>query len=354
MFKLDDLEEVASHTIKINPLDKSIVPWVDKYRPKRINSLLHQKEIVKFLNSTLETGDLPNLIFYGPPGTGKTSAILALCYELFGPKLINERVLELNASDERGIDVVRDKIIKFAKTSIGSKDPNYPSPPYKIIILDEADAITLDAQSALRKVIESSSHITRFCFTCNYIEKIIQPIISRCVKFRFKPIEHKLLVHRLAQIAEKEQLNLNKKFIEKITIISEGDARRAIMILQNLKFIIKIKNKTKDKLTLLNLNEMVGIPSDEELDKIWNDIIFKGIDNIKNLISFIKKLSLNTQDILTFLHHKIINYDISDDIKSQILLEISNVENKILDRCDEELQMIYIFSFIYINTQLKN
>jgi len=126
----------------------SNIPWVDKYRPRRIDSIIHQEEVKKVLKETIKTGELPNLLFYGPPGSGKTSAVLALGYELFGPELMNERILELNASDERGIDTVREKIISFAKESIGNGDPLYPSPPYKIIILDEADAITLDAQSA--------------------------------------------------------------------------------------------------------------------------------------------------------------------------------------------------------------
>jgi hypothetical protein len=137
---------------------------------------------------------------YGAPGTGKTSSILALCNQLYGPERVNERVIELNASDERGINVVRGKIITFAKVAIGTKDPKYLCPPFKIIILDEADAMTKEAQAALRKVMEENSNITRFCFICNYINQIIEPINSRCVKIRFKPITKTNIINKLEYI----------------------------------------------------------------------------------------------------------------------------------------------------------
>ena len=249
-------------------------PWIDKYRPKKLEYIIHQDEIKRVLQNTVKTGELPHLLLYGPPGTGKTSIILALGYELFGPQLMNERILELNASDERGIDTVREKIITFAKESINSVDHAYPCPPYKIIILDEADAITLDAQSALRKVIESSSKITRFCFTCNYIDKIIDPIVSRCVKFRFKPIDKKSMIDRLKFIAKKENLELSDELYDKIHEISEGDARKAIMILQNTKYIYNFEKKV----SVNDIIEMIGLSSNEELNLIW-DMIKKSSAN---------------------------------------------------------------------------
>src|SRR5207249_3198955 len=146
-------------------------------------------------------------------------------------------VIELNASDERGINVVRHKIVTFAKMAVGNADPNYPCPPFKIVILDEADAMTTEAQSALRKIMENSSNITRFCFICNYINQIIEPIASRCMKFRFKPINTISMINKLEVISKKEKLNINKEILKKIVIMSKGDMRRGIMTLQNLKYI---------------------------------------------------------------------------------------------------------------------
>jgi len=355
-----DFDEIATETIRIDNTIRTPVPWVDKYRPTKINSIMHQPEVIDFLNSIIKTKMMPNLIFFGPPGTGKTSAILALCYELFGPNLINDRVLELNASDERGIDIVRDKIIRFAKTSLGREDPEYPSPPFKIIILDEADSITTDAQSALRKIIETSANLTRFCFTCNYIEKIIQPILSRCVQFRFKPIKLEVLTHRLGQIADKENLNVNSDFLLEISRISEGDSRRAIMMLQNLKFIITIAhNKTnKNKsinITIDDLDKLVGSTPETELLNIWNVCININttITELVELNKLIKKKCINTQDLLIYLQHKILNYNISDSRKSNIISEILTIECNILDKCDLDIQILYLLSFICLELKKK-
>ena len=147
----------------------------------------HQVEVVAALKQSVATGQVPHLMFYGPPGTGKTSTILALAKELFGHEFFKQRVTELNASDERGIAVVREKIKKFAQRKI-AKHPNGNCPPIQICILDEADSMTADAQAALRRIIEQYSTNTRFCIICNYISKIIDPLASRCVKFRFSPI----------------------------------------------------------------------------------------------------------------------------------------------------------------------
>jgi replication factor C subunit 2/4 len=177
------------------------------------------------------------MLFYGPPGTGKTSTILALAKELYGPELLKTRVLELNASDERGISIVREKVKNFARMQLSNPSPAYaklyPCPPYKIIILDEADSMTQDAQSALRRTMETYSKITRFCLICNYVTRIIDPLASRCSKFRFKSLDQGNAKRRLEEIAEKEGVKCEDGAVDALIRCSEGDLRKAITYLQS-------------------------------------------------------------------------------------------------------------------------
>jgi replication factor C subunit 2/4 len=180
------------------------------------------------------------MLFYGPPGTGKTSTILALAKSLFGPALYRSRILELNASDERGIGIVRDKVKNFARAQLSQPTgldaayrAQYPCPPFKIIILDEADSMTQDAQSALRRTMEQYSRITRFCLVCNYVTRIIEPLASRCSKFRFKMLDTSAAGSRVAGIAEAEGLTLADGVLDTLIRCGEGDLRRVITYLQS-------------------------------------------------------------------------------------------------------------------------
>jgi len=210
------------------------LPWNEKYRPQKVEDIAHQDTVTSnLINKTLKTGELPHLLFYGPPGTGKTTTAHALVKELYGPKLSKQRVLEMNASDDRGIKAIREKIKPFAKLKVGKKDPNFPCPPYKIIILDEADSMTHDAQAALRRTMEEYMKDTRFILCCNYVAKIIDPLQSRCNSYRFQPVGRVGLIERLKYIAEQENVEIDDDALDTIVDVSGGDCRRSIGYLQN-------------------------------------------------------------------------------------------------------------------------
>lgn len=332
---------------------KGEILWVDKYRPVKINGIIGQTDITTILSKIVETGKLPHLLVHGPPGVGKTSAILALANELYGRKNLCDRVMELNASDERGINIVRTKIMSFAKTMIGDPDPDYPSPPYKLIILDEADAMTTEAQSALRKVMESLCKITRFCFICNYIDKIIDPISSRCMKFRFGPIPHSALICKLMAISKRENLIISDTNMEIFVNIIKGDARKGVMSLQNLKYISGGDD--------LNISENIEITKEDiyivtnhfdktYIEPIWN-LCFNKSTTINILINNVNKINAEGYPITVILdvilELCLKNTFLNEQQKGNVLLHLGSTERKLIDGANEYIQLLNIFTHVY-------
>jgi replication factor C subunit 2/4 len=246
------------------------------------------------------------MLFYGPPGTGKTSTILALAKSLFGPVLYRTRILELNASDERGINIVRVKIKDFARTQLSQPsglDANYraqyPCPPFKIIILDEADSMTQDAQSALRRTMEQYSRITRFCLVCNYVTRIIDPLASRCSKFRFKSLDGVAAGDRLEVIAKAENLQLEDGVIETLIRCSEGDLRRAITYMQSAARLVRATGSTQAHdndtemtdadaprlITTRTIEEIAGVVPESVLDKLMHAMKPKKVGSAYEAVS---------------------------------------------------------------------
>ena len=206
--------ETSDHTI-----------WIERYRPARLADIVGQDEIVERLQSYVRSGSLPHLLFTGPAGVGKTTAAVALAHEFFG-ETWHMNFRELNASDERGIDVVRNQIKEFARTSpLGGAE-------FKILFLDEADALTTDAQAALRRTMETYARTCRFILSCNYSSKIIDPIQSRCAIYRFRPLTQAAIGEEIGRIAEVEGLTATDEAVEAIAYVAQGDMRRAINALQ--------------------------------------------------------------------------------------------------------------------------
>jgi replication factor C subunit 2/4 len=261
---------------------------------------------------------LPHMLFYGPPGTGKTSTVLALAKELYGPELIKTRVLELNASDERGISIVREKVKDFARMQLSNPSPSYrtqyPCPPYKIIILDEADSMTQDAQSALRRTMETYSKITRFCLICNYVTRIIDPLASRCSKFRFKSLDQGNAKRRVEEIAEWEGVKLEDGAAETLIKCSEGDLRKAITFLQSaarLVGAVQVKDdrdEDEDKMD-------VDVYEDEKESRI---VTIKSVEDIAGVIpdatieKLVKAMQLKSKGLVYETVSKVVTDIVAD------------------------------------------
>lgn len=346
MIKFNELFESDNPSVDSSANNKPYkysTPWVDKYRPNNLNSIVYQDDVIKMLKNVLETGNLPHLLFYGASGVGKTTTILAIARELFGPRKFDERVIELNASDERGINIVRNKLVSLAKMAVSEKDPKYLCPPYKIIILDEADAMTTEAQSALRKIMEDYSNITRFCFICNYIKQIIDPITSRCVKFRFKPINEENMVNRLNFIADSEKMKLGKNVLQTISNVCNGDLRKAIMLLQNLNYL-KREIIVDD---VYNISNIVPTSLLNKTIRICTDVKNKTTKNISNLVEEIISEGYPINNILLQLTNAICKSNkIDDHKKSLICFHISITEKRLIDGADEYCQLLSVLMYI--------
>ncbi|KAJ6997919.1 hypothetical protein NC653_014217 [Populus alba x Populus x berolinensis] len=323
------------------PLLQSSQPWVEKYRPKQVKDVAHQDEVVRVLTNTLETANCPHMLFYGPPGTGKTTTALAIAHQLYGPELYKSRVLELNASDDRGINVVRTKIKDFAAVAVGSgqRQGVYPCPPYKIIILDEADSMTEDAQNALRRTMETYSKVTRFFFICNYISRIIEPLASRCAKFRFKPLPEEIMSNRILHICNEEGLTLDTEALSTLSSVSQGDLRRAITYLQGAARLFGSSISSKDLISVSG-----AIPR-EVTEAIYAACKSGDFDLANKEVNNVIAEGYPVSQMLAQLFEVVVEEDdISDEQKARICKSLAMADKCLVDGADEYLQLLDVVS----------
>ena len=291
------------------------LPWIEKYRPQNFLEIISNDQNITILKNMLIGGSLPHLLFHGTSGTGKTSTILALAKELYKNN-VNLMVMKLDASDDRGINSVREEIKGFAEKK------NMFEKGIKLIILDEADSMTFDAQFALRRIIEKYSETTRFCLICNYENKIISAIRSRCANFRFNPIDKKNIIKLLINISINEKINVTNDCLNIIAELSNGDLRKAINFLQSIS--MKSLHITENL-----CYEITGIPTPHVINYIYDNLININIfsNNYNNINDIIKNNGYPLDIILKEIILKIIKDNKINN--AQLLSDLSDLENKI-------------------------
>jgi len=315
--------------------------WVEKYRPRLLSDIAGQASIIERLESYAAAKSVPHLIFAGPAGTGKTTAALALARALYGEGTWVQNFHELNASDERGIGVIRGKIKDFARTAPIAAD-------FKIIFLDEADSLTTEAQAALRRTIEKYSRICRFILSVNYSSKIIEPIQSRCAVFRFKPLDAEDIKKYIRKIATKEKLEITPDGLEALIFIARGDMRKAINTLQ-------VGASLHRKITAELLFETSATARPEDIKALISTALSGNFIAARNkLYDLLINLGLSGEEIIKQIHRSIFDLTIPDDSKVQLMERTGEVEFRLVEGSNEHIQLESLLAqFVLVGKTLR-
>ena len=298
--------------------------WVEKYRPTKLSEIINQTEIIGSLKALIkDPTDMPHLLFSGSPGVGKTTTALCLSRQILGD-YAKDYTLELNASDERGIGMVREKVKKFSRFA-GMVDV-----PFKIIILDEADEMTSDAQTALRRIIEDAAKICRFILIANNVSKIIQPIQSRCAAFKFTSVSEVDVIARLEEIAKKEKVKTDKKGLKAVYEYTEGDLRHAINLMQ--------ATASLGGITEENVKVSAGLTKTSDVDEVLKIALAgKVVEAREKMIELIKVYGMSESDFLKYLNSAV--FKSKHGKLSDILQVIAKYDYRILVGANSEIQL---------------
>lgn len=303
-----------------------LASWIEKYRPSNLDDIIGQEAIVDKLKAFVKAKNFPNMIFAGPAGVGKTTSAIAMARELYGER-INEAFLELNASDSRGIDVVRGKVKEFARTLPISG--NF----VKIIFLDEADALTPEAQHALRRTMEKYAATTRFILSANYSSKIIDPIQSRCVVLRFKPLKEEEMRRYIRRITERENLDVDSKAIEALIYVSEGDLRRVTNVMQSAAVSERRVNEKE-------IYDIAARARPKEVVAMLRYALSGDFEKARNeLNTLVLSYGMSGEDVLLQCYREALNMNIEEGLKLKLISSIGDYNFRIVEGANERIQL---------------